>query len=119
MDGLEATKLIRRSLSRQPVIIALTANHAETGRMLKQYEDYISNRCVFRMMGMEKWSEDSLYHTFVRESTSLNGLIFWFCPLMSVSPYAKIGVFRHIPPELMYDETFIRLAEAYACVERR
>jgi CheY-like chemotaxis protein len=61
MDGLEATKLIRRSLSRQPAIIALTANAMQGDReecLKAGMDDYISKPVRLQeLMGLlEKWS---------------------------------------------------------------
>lgn len=61
MDGLEATKLIRRTLSRQPVIIALTANAMQGDReecLQAGMDDYISKPVRLReLMGLlEKWA---------------------------------------------------------------
>jgi CheY-like chemotaxis protein len=62
MDGLEATKHIRRDLSVQPVIIALTANAMQGDRedcLRAGMNDYISKPVrVQELMGLlQKWAE--------------------------------------------------------------
>ncbi|HWK03975.1 MAG TPA: two-component regulator propeller domain-containing protein [Puia sp.] len=62
MDGLEATRVIRRSLSRQPVIVALTANAMQGDReecLKAGMDDYISKPVRLQeLMGLlEKWSK--------------------------------------------------------------
>ncbi len=64
MDGLEATKLIRGSQSRQPVIIALTANAMQGDReecLKAGMDDYISKPVRLQeLMGLlEKWSKNA------------------------------------------------------------
>jgi CheY-like chemotaxis protein len=61
MDGLEATRLIRQQLHRQPVIIALTANAMRGDReecLVAGMDDYICKpvRLDELMQLLEKWS---------------------------------------------------------------
>jgi two-component system sensor histidine kinase/response regulator len=60
MDGLEATGLIRRTLVRQPVIIALTANTMEgdeQGCLAAGMDDYLAKPILLEnlMNKLEKW----------------------------------------------------------------
>jgi CheY-like chemotaxis protein len=61
MDGLEATRLIRKTLNTQPIIIAATANAMSEDRVMcieAGMDDYISKplnlKELVRML--EKWS---------------------------------------------------------------
>jgi two-component system sensor histidine kinase/response regulator len=62
MDGLEATQLIRKTLVKQPVIIALTANTMEGDEQAcleAGMDDYIGKPIQLEeLMGkFEKWSD--------------------------------------------------------------
>jgi CheY-like chemotaxis protein len=60
MDGLEATGLIRKTVVRQPVIIALTANTMEgdeQGCLNAGMDDYLGKPILLEhlMSKLEKW----------------------------------------------------------------